>query len=178
MFSRKPDPQPTALKPRLPVEEAVIMPSRPPQQGDRTVALLREDRQPAYGLATSGETIISNDLMIVGNVISKGRVKLEGTVEGDMSCASLEVSESGAVSGTIVAEQVSVYGRVSGTIRGKHVQLYATAHVEGDIFHQGIGIELGTHYDGRLKWGDGAGEAPGTTSREPAAPLPLGQSGG
>ena len=170
MFSRKPDPQPTALKPRQPIEDAVIVPSRPPQ-GDRTVALIREETQPSYGLGMSGETIISNDLMIVGNVISKGRVKLEGTVEGDMSCASLEVSESGSVTVTIVAEQVSVYGRVAGTIRGKHVQLYATAHVEGDIFHQGIGIELGTHYDGRLKWADGAGEGAPAGQREPAQPL-------
>jgi hypothetical protein len=30
--------------------------------------------------------------------------------------------------------------------------LQASAHVEGDIFHQGIGIEMGTRYDGTLRW--------------------------
>jgi cytoskeletal protein CcmA (bactofilin family) len=98
------------------------------------------------------ETIISSDLTIVGNVLSKGRVKLEGTIEGDMHCRSLVVGEQGSVTGGIVAEEVSVYGRVAGTVRGGRVNLYATAHVEGDIYHHGIGIEMGTHYDGRLKW--------------------------
>jgi hypothetical protein len=30
--------------------------------------------------------------------------------------------------------------------------LHATARVEGDIYHQGIGIEMGTRYDGSLRW--------------------------
>ena len=32
--------------------------------------------------------------------------------------------------------------------------LYSSAHVEGDVYHTGIGIEMGTHYDGRLKWAE------------------------
>ena len=100
------------------------------------------------------ETIISADLTIIGNVLSKGRVKLEGTIEGDMRCRSLVVGEQGTVTGSIVAEDVAVYGKVAGIIRGDAVTLYSTAHVEGDIYHHGIGIEMGTHYDGRLKWTD------------------------
>ncbi len=100
------------------------------------------------------ETIISSDLTIIGNVLSKGRVKLEGTIEGDMRCRSLVVGEQGSVTGAIVAEDVSVYGKVAGIVRGDRVTLYSTAHVEGDIYHRGIGIEMGTHYDGRLKWTD------------------------
>jgi cytoskeletal protein CcmA (bactofilin family) len=105
-------------------------------------------------VAPTDETVISSDLTIVGNVISKGRVRLEGTIEGDMRCASLEVGETGSVTGTIIAEDVAVYGKVAGTVRGRSVRLFSTAHVEGDIFHRGIGIEMGTHYDGRLKWSD------------------------
>jgi cytoskeletal protein CcmA (bactofilin family) len=41
---------------------------------------------------------------------------------------------------------------VTGTIRGRRVMLQASAKVEGDIFHQGIGIEMGTRYDGTLRW--------------------------
>ena len=39
-----------------------------------------------------------------------------------------------------------------GTIRGRRVMLQSSAKVEGDIFHQGIGIEMGTRYDGTLRW--------------------------
>jgi cytoskeletal protein CcmA (bactofilin family) len=98
------------------------------------------------------ESIIGPDLRIIGNVVSRGRVRLEGTIEGDMRCSSLVVGQTGAITGGIVAGDVAVYGRVAGTIRGRRVALYATAHVEGDITHQGIGVEMGTHYDGRLRW--------------------------
>ena len=30
--------------------------------------------------------------------------------------------------------------------------LHRSARVEGDIMHQGIGMEMGTHYEGRLFW--------------------------
>jgi cytoskeletal protein CcmA (bactofilin family) len=63
------------------------------------------------------------------------------------------VSESGDIDGGIIANnEVIVLGKVVGTIRGKRVMLHATARVEGDIYHQGIGIEMGTRYDGSLRW--------------------------
>lgn len=101
---------------------------------------------------TARETVISNDLTIHGNVTSEGIVRLEGTIIGDMNCSSLVVENDGSISGNISAEQVNVHGRVEGTVHGKNVMLHSTAFVEGDVYHQGIGIEMGTHYDGRLKW--------------------------
>lgn len=101
------------------------------------------------------QSAINADLTIIGNVTSKGNVRLDGTIEGDLHCASLMVSETGTVKGRIVANnEVIVLGRVTGQIFGKRVMLHATAHVESDIYHQGIGIEMGTRYDGTLRWTD------------------------
>ncbi|MGH1352517.1 MAG: bactofilin family protein [Methyloligellaceae bacterium] len=99
----------------------------------------------------SAGTIISSDLTIIGNVVSKGQVTLDGTIQGDMHCASLVVGENGEIDGGIIANEVVVHGRVTGAIRGDRVMLQKTAHVEGDIFHQEIGIEMGTLFDGTLK---------------------------
>ena len=98
------------------------------------------------------ETVISNDLTIHGNVSSEGIVRLEGTIIGDMNCTSLVVENDGAIAGNISADEVKVHGRVEGTVHGKNVMLHSSAFVEGDIYHQGIGIEMGTQYDGRIKW--------------------------
>lgn len=98
------------------------------------------------------ETVISSDLIIQGSVSSKGTVRLQGTILGDMHCSSLIVEEDGSITGNISAEKVNVHGRVEGTVRGTNVMLHSSAFVEGDIYHQGIGIEMGTHYDGRLQW--------------------------
>ncbi len=131
-----------------------------------------------------GESVIGEDLTIIGNVTTQGNLKLDGKLKGDMHCASLVVSEKGRIDGGIVANnEVIVFGNVSGSIRSKRVMLHSTARVEGDIFHQGIGIEMGTRYDGTLKWtddpdafafkGDGKGDHPGAASH-----APQGQSSG
>lgn len=101
----------------------------------------------------SGDSNISSDLTIIGDVSSTGSVTLDGTIEGNIYCTSLIVTANGRVNGGIVANQaVTVQGRVAGTIRGRRVMLQSSAKVEGDIFHQGIGIEMGTRYDGTLRW--------------------------
>jgi cytoskeletal protein CcmA (bactofilin family) len=172
MFQRKSDlqnytPTPSAPEPQV----GTILP--PTGRNDWNSGLTDTRPTPRHAVEAQvigDETIISSDLTIIGNVLSKGRVKLEGTIEGDMRCRSLVVGEQGSVTGAIVAEDVAVYGKVAGIIRGDAVTLYSTAHVEGDIYHHGIGIEMGTHYDGRLKWTDNptAGQdllnAPGSAS--------------
>ena len=102
---------------------------------------------------STGDSNISSDLTIIGDVSSTGSVTLDGTIEGNIYCTSLIVTANGRVNGGIVANQeVTVQGKVSGTIRGRRVMLQSSAKVEGDIFHQGIGIEMGTRYDGTLRW--------------------------
>ena len=103
----------------------------------------------------STETVISNDLIIEGSVTSQGVIRLEGTVHGDLHCSALVVETAGSVAGNIKAETVNVHGRVEGTIHGDSVMLHSSAFVEGDIYHQGIGIDMGAQYDGRLQWVDG-----------------------
>ncbi len=102
---------------------------------------------------STGDSNISSDLTIIGDVSSKGSVTLDGAIEGNIYCTSLIVTANGRVNGGIVANQeVTVQGQVTGTIRGRRVMLQSSAKVEGDIFHQGIGIEMGTRYDGTLRW--------------------------
>ena len=109
----------------------------------------------ARSVHTTGDSNISNDLTIIGDVSSKGSVTLDGTIEGNIYCTSLVVTANGRVNGGIVAKQaVTVQGKVSGSIRGRRVMLQASAKVEGDILHQGIGIEMGTRYDGTLRWSE------------------------
>ena len=119
----------------------------------------------AKSSGSARETVISNDLTIHGNVTSEGIVRLEGTIIGDMNCSSLVVENDGSISGNISAEQVKVHGRVGGTVHGTNVMLHSSAFVEGDIYHQGISIEMGTHYDGRLKWVKSAEEGEKLSSK-------------
>ena len=184
MFQRKTDlqsfaaPMPSVADLPEPQTGTVLPPA---SGGDWRTAVLDKQPSPRSSIVDAtvvgDETIISADLRIIGNVLSKGRVKLEGIIEGDMRCRSLVVGEQGSVTGAIVAEEVSVYGKVAGIVRGDKVTLFSSAHVEGDIFHRGIGIEMGTHYDGRLKWTDHPTAGHESLSAPTTAPQGIGTFG-
>ena len=157
---------PARLEHPTPVSSAPVTAVRPV-----AVAPVPASAPPTAAPEPSSETVISTiisaDITIEGNVTAEQGVCLEGTIQGDLRGKSVVIGREGSVTGSIVANEVAVYGRVLGSIQGKNVMLYKSAHVEGDVLHQGIGIEMGSHYDGRLKW-DGA-QADAAPADEPAA---------
>ena len=94
---------------------------------------------------------IGPDLTIMGNLISKGEVVVDGEVQGDINCGHLTVGQTARITGGIVAEDVVVRGHVMGSIRGNRVNLQASSRVEGDIFHQSLSIEQGAMFEGRSR---------------------------
>ncbi len=126
---------------------------------------------PTQSVHSTVDSNISNDLTIIGDVSSRGSVTLDGDIQGNIYCTSLIVTANGSVNGGIIANQeVVVQGMVKGTIHARRVMLQSSAKVEGDIFHQGIGIEMGTRYDGTLRWTEDEhafAEPPSPTPKKP-----------
>ncbi|MGV1015034.1 MAG: bactofilin family protein, partial [Methyloceanibacter sp.] len=87
---------------------------------------------------------------IVGSLTTDGIVEVHGQIDGEMNCASIIVSSTGHVVGTLNAEDVVVDGRLDGPIQGGEVTLKTNAHVLGDIRCQTIIIEKGAFMEGRL----------------------------
>jgi cytoskeletal protein CcmA (bactofilin family) len=96
-------------------------------------------------------SVIGPDLTILGNLVSKGEVHVEGEVQGDMHASHIMVGEKAKVTGSIVAEEVVVRGHVMGSIRGRRVSLQSTSHVDGDIYHQTLAIEQGAFFEGKSR---------------------------
>ena len=94
-------------------------------------------------------TVIAKGLKIVGSVTAEGLVEINGQVEGEIHCTSLNISRGAHVSGTITADRVVVDGQVEGPIQGGEVILKSQAHVVGDIHSRSLAIEGGAHFDGR-----------------------------
>ena len=107
--------------------------------------------------ATTGRTgqasqsQIGSDLTIIGNLVSKGEVHIDGEVQGDLHAANIVVGESARITGGIVADEVIVRGTVMGSIRGKRVVLQSSSKVEGDIFHSQLAIEQGAFFEGKSR---------------------------
>jgi cytoskeletal protein CcmA (bactofilin family) len=96
-------------------------------------------------------SVIGPDLTILGNLVSKGEVQVDGEVQGDLHGSHIVVGEKAKITGSIVAEEVVVRGHVMGSIRGKKVMLQASSHVDGDIYHQTLSIETGAFFEGKSR---------------------------
>jgi len=118
-------------------------------------------------------SIIGEDLVITGNVDSKGEVQVDGEIKGDVHCGSLLLGDKSTITGSVTAEDVVVRGKVIGAVRGLRVTLQAQSHVEGDIYHQSLAIEQGAYFEGKSRRRDDPlstkADKP-TASSTPAAP--------
>lgn len=96
-------------------------------------------------------SVIGTDLTIMGNLVSRGEVQVDGEVQGDIHGTNIVIGEKAKITGGIVGEEVVVRGHVLGSIRGKRVMLQSSSHVEGDVFHQALSIEQGAFFEGKSR---------------------------
>lgn len=114
-------------------------------------------------------SVIGPDLIITGNLISKGEVQVDGTVQGDIHGSHIVVGPNANISGGIVAEEIVIRGHVSGSVRGKRVMLQASSQVDGDIYHNALSIEQGAMFEGKSRRTTDDPRAGATLSAPPAA---------
>jgi cytoskeletal protein CcmA (bactofilin family) len=117
-------------------------------------------------------SIISADVMVRGTLVSMGDVQIDGKIDGDVRANALVVGEKAIIQGDVYAEEAIVRGRVEGSIRARKVQLCATCHVEGNILHEALAVEIGAFFEGNCRHSDNPlADAPdGTTDRKSAQP--------
>lgn len=128
-----------------------VPPALPPANAPRpAVPALGGQRAPDKVAAS----VIGPDLTILGNLVSKGEVHVDGEVQGDIHGSHITIGEKAKITGSIVAEEVVVRGHVMGSIRGRRVMLQASSHVDGDIYHQALSIEQGAFFEGKSRRAD------------------------
>lgn len=114
-----------------------------------------EARSPAGGprpVASNGGTfsVIGADVTIKGNITASADLHVDGTVEGDIACASLVQGESSLVEGTVEAASARLSGRVKGTINVRELVILRSAVIEGDVHYDTLTIEQGAQVEGRF----------------------------
>ena len=139
---------------RKPENDSVAR-SQPPMQSITTPSSSALGARPASAQFRPGgastTSVIGADLLIQGNLTSKGEVQIEGEVQGDVYATHVVIGERARVTGGIIAEECVIRGHLLGTIRGRRVLLQGSAHVEGDVYHQTMAIEQGAFFEGKSR---------------------------
>jgi cytoskeletal protein CcmA (bactofilin family) len=112
--------------------------------------LTGEQSAPAGEQLDEGPWIVGRGMRVTGEIETKGRLEIEGEVQGEISAASVRLGERARVVGSITGGEIVVSGQMSGTIRGKRVLLEASSRVEADIFHETLVIKEGAEFQGKF----------------------------
>lgn len=116
-------------------------------KGNKAASRDQKTEAPAKGVPS----IVSADLVITGDLASKGEIQVDGRIEGDVKCSALIIGKTGCVVGEIEADVVRLHGEVKGQVRAKTVYLASTARMIGDITHESLAIEPGALMEGHCR---------------------------
>ena len=107
------------------------------------------------------ESVIGEDVQIVGTVTSAGNVRLDGKLEGDLQCGGTAVlGPTAVVKGNVTAVSVSIMGQIEGNILASDkIAMGSTAVVNGDIRARRLSVEDGVTFVGRSDVNPNAGAA-------------------
>jgi cytoskeletal protein CcmA (bactofilin family) len=94
-------------------------------------------------------SLIASDLVLEGSITGGGELQVDGAIKGDVRVERVTIGQHGHVEGALFAEVVEVRGRVTGSITAKQVRLHGAAHVDGDISHEQLAMEIGAFFQGR-----------------------------
>lgn len=94
--------------------------------------------------------IIGNGTTIVGNIVSQGDMRVDGTLEGNLTTQSkIVIGTTGRIVGEVKCKDCEVAGSVRGKVKVENLlMLRATATVEGEIKTSKLAIEPNAIFTG------------------------------
>lgn len=98
-----------------------------------------------------GVSIISPGVEISGDIGTKGSIRIDGKVEGNIVAeGNITIGESGEIHGNLNGKSITIGGSVKGVVHShEKLILEAKASVEGDLFAKVLVVEEGARFHGK-----------------------------
>lgn len=96
------------------------------------------------------ESFLGSNTVFKGEIETRGTLRIEGTVEGNINADWVIVGEKSHINGDITARGIVVGGRVDGNLKGKEiVEVKNKGQIHGQIFTSKLSIVEGAIFDGK-----------------------------
>lgn len=106
-----------------------------------------------YNALTAGSKII-------GTIIADSDIRIDGTVEGDLTCTGkVVIGEQGKLKGTISCQNAEILGAMDGKMEVKNtLALRASGSIKGDVITQVLIVEPEAVFNGSCSMNKPAAE--------------------
>ncbi len=96
-------------------------------------------------------TIISEGVVLDGKLTSKGNIRIDGIVKGDVNAGgNITIGQRGEINGEVIASAIIIGGKVNGLVNAKErVTLESSSILKGDLITKILIIEEGAIFDGK-----------------------------
>ena len=104
---------------------------------------------------TAAVNMIGAGTIITGDVISKGDIRVDGTLKGSVSTeGKVVLGREGVIEGDIVCKDADISGTIKARITvSQLLSLKSTAKLNGDIITNKLSIEPGASFTGSCSMG-------------------------
>jgi cytoskeletal protein CcmA (bactofilin family) len=96
------------------------------------------------------ESLIGVNSQFRGDIDTKGTLRVDGTMEGNIKADWVILGEKSLVKGDVAARGIIIGGRVEGTLKAEEiVEIKSKGQVCGDISANKLAVAEGSSFDGR-----------------------------
>ncbi len=117
-------------------------------------------------------SIIDKSMSVSGEMTFKGKTRIDGTINGNITGEHLILSESGKIAGDVTVSSFICHGHLEGNITAKLVTARKGCSIIGKLEATSLTVEPGATLDGEVKAAAGKDQpkSPETSSDQAAGP--------
>jgi len=106
--------------------------------------------------ADTGEikSILSEGLNIDGNITAEGKIRIDGTVNGNVKGNFVILGQSSKITGNVEAEKLVAMGEIKGNVKSETAEIKSSAKISGDILVKELSVEPGASVEGKVQTGE------------------------
>jgi cytoskeletal protein CcmA (bactofilin family) len=96
-------------------------------------------------------SIIDKSVVIKGEIAFKGKARIDGTIDGNITGEHLVLSETGIITGDIRVTSFNCYGKIEGNIQADMLTARKNCSITGKLDAFSLTVEPGAAIHGELK---------------------------
>lgn len=101
--------------------------------------------------ADQKRSVIAEDIVIEGNIISQGILEFGGQITGDVTADAVVLTPTARVRGRVRARQLTINGELQGAATALNVSIKNGARVKANFAYEILEVASGAQVDGGYK---------------------------